>query len=310
MDTIQRAVLFAAEKHKEQFRKGTNIPYIVHPLGVMEILTHAGASNDAIVAGILHDILEDTDTTYDELAKNFGTRIADIVKFCTEPDKSLPWEERKFTTFEKLKKCKDEECLAVFFADKIHNFQSLHRDWIELGFGVWSRFNRNSESQMWYYGRIYKFARSNASKCGVVVRHLMYDFWWEYDKMTQQLQEYVDGDFDRKCAGIDREDYTPNVGEFAGTTPWERAIGKQEIAKKHEHEKKTISKTLKRYNKLASERSRYIISNTKEDKIVRKMQELKAQFTAQDWDDLIYSCPVFMRPMIAQQRDKYFSREK
>ena len=63
---IHNAIIFASIKHQNQKRKGTNLPYIVHPMEVMQILTENGCSENVIVAGILHDTLEDTDTTPQE----------------------------------------------------------------------------------------------------------------------------------------------------------------------------------------------------------------------------------------------------
>lgn len=94
---ILKAFNFAAQKHTDQRRKGPRAePYINHPAEVAWMLTqHVGANRvDVIVAGILHDTIEDTDTTYDELVREFGQNIADIVMECTD-DKSLPKEERK-----------------------------------------------------------------------------------------------------------------------------------------------------------------------------------------------------------------------
>ena len=89
------ALQFATNAHSGQFRKGTKIPYIVHPVTVMQTLIEYGASDDAVMAGILHDTLEDTPTTVADLEQNFGKRITHLVIGASEMDKSLSWEERK-----------------------------------------------------------------------------------------------------------------------------------------------------------------------------------------------------------------------
>ena len=77
--TIHDAIIFAAKKHQNQKRKGTNLPYIVHPMEVMQILTENGCNENVIVAGILHDTLEDTDTKPEEIEAEFGKDILELV---------------------------------------------------------------------------------------------------------------------------------------------------------------------------------------------------------------------------------------
>ena len=103
---IHKAIEFAAIRHKDQKRKGTELPYIVHPMEVMQILTENGCDEIVIVAGILHDTIEDTETTYDDILENFGKEIADIVASESE-DKSKSWKERKQTTIDRLTECRE-----------------------------------------------------------------------------------------------------------------------------------------------------------------------------------------------------------
>ena len=100
---INNAIDVAMRAHQNQFRKGTAIPYVTHPLAVGIILAKAGCADEVIVAGILHDTVEDTPMTLDNLRDLFGEKVADIVKGASEPDKSLPWEDRKRHTLNFLK---------------------------------------------------------------------------------------------------------------------------------------------------------------------------------------------------------------
>lgn len=84
-------------------RKGTDIPYISHPCAVGMILQKAGCSEEVVIAGILHDTLEDTETTERDLLDRFGPVVLEIVKGCSEPDKGASWEERKQHTLDELK---------------------------------------------------------------------------------------------------------------------------------------------------------------------------------------------------------------
>ena len=114
---IHNAIIFASIKHQNQKRKGTNLPYIVHPMEVMQILTENGCSENVIVAGILHDTLEDTDTTPQEIEKEFGKDILAIVQSESE-DKSKTWKERKQHTIDCLK-TDSLETKLVCCADKL-----------------------------------------------------------------------------------------------------------------------------------------------------------------------------------------------
>lgn len=150
-NNIFEAIHFAAIAHSGQFRKGTKIPYIVHPVDVMQTLIKFGASDDAAIAGVLHDTLEDTKTTEQELFDNFGKHITRLVIGASEPDKGLTWEERKVHTLETLSRTTDTEQLMVICADKLSNLASIKADLLVSGDSVWKRFNRGYEKQKWYY---------------------------------------------------------------------------------------------------------------------------------------------------------------
>lgn len=155
MDVIEQAINFAARAHRNQNRKSTDIPYITHPFAVGMLLQKAKCCDDVIAAGILHDTLEDTSTTKEELEKQFGTRITNLVIAASENDKSLPWEMRKQHTIDHLKTAY-LEVIQVITADKLHNLSSIRADIEQFGDETWSRFNRGKSDQHWYYGSIVK----------------------------------------------------------------------------------------------------------------------------------------------------------
>jgi (p)ppGpp synthase/HD superfamily hydrolase len=150
MTAIFDAIEVAARAHRGQCRKGTKIPYIVHPLAVAKILIDAGCPEDVVVAGILHDTVEDTPLSLDEIRHTFGEAVARIVEGATEPDKSKPWEERKAHTIEFLKTT-PEAVLLVSCADKIENLEAIREDRERVGEEVWARFRRGRDQQAWYY---------------------------------------------------------------------------------------------------------------------------------------------------------------
>jgi len=128
MSLLQTA-LFAAKKHSWQRRKdSTGAPYIEHPLEVAALIESVGQINDLPIlqAALLHDTLEDTDTTYDELVRTFGAEVADIVREVTD-DKSLPKDERKRLQIVHAPH-KSRAAKTVKLADKLHNLRSLQHD--------------------------------------------------------------------------------------------------------------------------------------------------------------------------------------
>ena len=149
---IEEAIEVAAQAHNGQYRKGTHTPYISHPYAVGLILMSEGCSEEVIIAGILHDTVEDTDLTLDCIKRSFGQSIAEIVDGCSE-DKSLRWRERKTDRIEALKTASTEVCL-VTSADKLHNLRTVISEYDEIGDVVWERFHGGIEAQAWYYRSI------------------------------------------------------------------------------------------------------------------------------------------------------------
>jgi (p)ppGpp synthase/HD superfamily hydrolase len=162
MTLIDHAIAFSAKAHDGQYRKATDVPYIYHPFAVGMILMQAGCSEEIIAAGILHDVVEDTDVSLEVLTIEFGQTIADIVAGCSEPDKSLPWKERKEHTIDYLKTA-PFEIKVVAAADKLHNIRSIQEDQKLLGEDVWTRFNKGKEDQSWYYHELVKSLREGSS---------------------------------------------------------------------------------------------------------------------------------------------------
>jgi (p)ppGpp synthase/HD superfamily hydrolase len=153
MSIVEKALQVASKSHRKQCRKNTDIPYITHPVTVGMMLMKAGYDEEIIAAGILHDTVEDTDLTLNDIEREFGSRIARIVEGCSEPNKSLPWKERKEHTIEFLKTA-PKEIRVVACADKLHNIRSIVKDYEQQGDAVWDRFNAGKEHQAWYYKNI------------------------------------------------------------------------------------------------------------------------------------------------------------
>lgn len=149
---IEKAINFATLKHQEQKRKGSALPYIVHPMQVMHILTENRCSQNVVVAGILHDTLEDTQTTYAELVQEFGAEVANLVQKHSE-DKSKSWMERKLHTINEITAMSLEE-KQVLCADKLANLNTMATDIACIGEKLWEKFNADKEHVKWYYSSI------------------------------------------------------------------------------------------------------------------------------------------------------------
>jgi hypothetical protein len=147
---ISKAIETALEAHEGESRKGTEIPYVTHPLAVGIILAKAGCTDDVIAAGILHDTVENTGITLDDVRVKCGAKVAGIVQGCSEPDRGASWEERKQHTIDFLKST-SKEIKFVALADKLHNISSMAADYQKVGERLWDRFNALEEEQKWYY---------------------------------------------------------------------------------------------------------------------------------------------------------------
>ncbi len=150
MKRIIEAIELAASAHQEQKRKVSKIPYISHPLAVGMILQELNCSEDVIIAGILHDSIEDTQLRFNEIEDKFGSNVAKLVLGVTE-DKSIPeWEIRKKNYIENLQH-EPLEILMISAADKYHNLFALSKDKQLQGEDIWKNFKRGKKEQFWYY---------------------------------------------------------------------------------------------------------------------------------------------------------------
>ncbi len=147
---IFHAIQFASAAHAGQYRKGTRIPYLIHPLRVAAILLESGCAEDLAVAAVLHDTVEDCFVSLDQIRRLFGPRIAELVAGASEPDKTLPWEDRKQHTIDFLQTAGDDQ-LLVCLADKLDNIRSIREDLALHGELAWLRFRRGRDKQRWYY---------------------------------------------------------------------------------------------------------------------------------------------------------------
>jgi (p)ppGpp synthase/HD superfamily hydrolase len=154
---FEDAFLYAAEVHKTQPRKGTEIPYISHLMAVAGIVLENGGDEDIAIAALLHDVIEDGggDAARKKIRRRFGQRVADIVDECTDAEviPKPPWRPRKEAYIAHLKHASPSARL-VSAADKLHNARAIVSDYRVVGEALWKRFNAGREDILWYYGSL------------------------------------------------------------------------------------------------------------------------------------------------------------
>jgi len=154
---IQKAILFSIQTHEldqKQKRKGKDIPYISHPLTVGLILARAQASEDVIIAGILHDTIEDSTeskrVTRKIIEDNFGKNVAELVLSVTEENKNLSWKERKAEALAHIENFSNDSILLKS-ADLISNVSEIIDDHNKDGDKIFTRFSSSKEATIKVY---------------------------------------------------------------------------------------------------------------------------------------------------------------
>jgi (p)ppGpp synthase/HD superfamily hydrolase len=160
---FDRAVRYANRIHADQTRKGTDVPYMTHLLGVASLVLENGAqSEEEVIGALLHDAAEDQGgrPRLEDIREQFGEQVAHIVDACTDSYESPkpPWRERKeaYVTHvrERVEPGGDEPALRVSLADKLHNARAILADVRESGDAVFERFNGKKDGTIWYYAAL------------------------------------------------------------------------------------------------------------------------------------------------------------
>ena len=153
---LDKAIMLAPKAHEGQFRKGTQIPYILHPMEAAAIVSTMTTDPEIIASAVLHDTVEDTATTIDDIHKMFGDRVAFLVGAETENKREnlsalSTWKIRKQETLDHLKNA-PLDVKMITLGDKLSNIRSIYRDYNTIGDMVWQRFNQKDKNEhYWYY---------------------------------------------------------------------------------------------------------------------------------------------------------------
>jgi (p)ppGpp synthase/HD superfamily hydrolase len=189
---FEQAFSWAARAHAGQLRKGTNIPYIAHLMGVASLVLDAGGDEDLAIAGLLHDIAEDCGGTpmLDEVRARFGNRVANVVDRCTDTfeNPKPEWEKRKREYLDHLRSA-DYDTRLVSTADKLHNARAILADYLRDGIRVFDRFAGKREGTLWYY-------RAVAAELGRAERNPLTGL---LERTVRELDALVESEVRLKC---------------------------------------------------------------------------------------------------------------
>lgn len=153
-DKELEAISLATIAHKDQVGKIGKEPYILHPFAVATIIKDYSNDDTLVIAGLLHDVIEDCPNySLEEIEAQFGSDVANIIKYVTELPKTNSWYIRKKDSIKKKKKA-PYSAKVVYAADKIHNLTCLIKDYQEKENDLWSYFNSEKEEILWYYENI------------------------------------------------------------------------------------------------------------------------------------------------------------
>ena len=152
---LDRAIVFAVRAHRNVERKGKGFPYIVHPMEAMSIVATMTNDQELLAAAALHDVLEDTDTTVDDLQREFGERVALLVEaesdIRIEGSRTDSWHQRKQAAIDRLALA-SRDAKTVALGDKLSNMRAIARDYARQGDALWNLFNvKDRKEHEWHY---------------------------------------------------------------------------------------------------------------------------------------------------------------
>ncbi len=155
-DLFDRAAVFAIRAHHNTERRGKGFPYIIHPMEAVEIVATITTDPELLAAAALHDTIEDTDVTVDQIRAEFGERIANLVhaesdQFTEGVSEEDSWHDRKQAAIDRLAAA-PHDAKIVAMGDKLSNMRAIWRDYQTKGDALWSIFHvKDKASHEWHY---------------------------------------------------------------------------------------------------------------------------------------------------------------
>ncbi len=150
---LYRAINKATWAHRNQKRKGSDLPFIVHPYSVMSIASYVTDNEDILIACLLHDVIEDVPEEYSkaQIVEDFGQKVLDLVLDVTKDEQAGDWREKCDKYLYHIEFMASDDAVIVSCADKIHNLISILDDYKIHKDELWKRFNSGKEDQYWWY---------------------------------------------------------------------------------------------------------------------------------------------------------------
>lgn len=164
-DDVWRAMNFAAAAHEHQIRKMSGSHYIVHPYGVLEIVRTVTDDVEVQMAAILHDTVEDTDTTLEDIAREFTPRTASLVRGVTKDDSIEGWRDRNQDYLDFLGAKAEDGSVIIALADKIHNISDMIESFGLYGDAMWDKFSAKGNDQVWWYTSVLAIGKNRLPDC-------------------------------------------------------------------------------------------------------------------------------------------------
>ena len=155
-DLLDRAIVFAVHAHHNTERRGKGFPYIVHPMEAVEVVASITPDQELLAAAALHDTIEDTDVTVDDIRREFGDRVAELVhaesdQFTEGVSEEDSWHDRKQAAIDRLRNA-SHDAKIVAMGDKLSNMRAIWRDYQTKGDELWNIFHvKDKASHEWHY---------------------------------------------------------------------------------------------------------------------------------------------------------------
>jgi (p)ppGpp synthase/HD superfamily hydrolase len=184
---VDRALVRAGHWHAQQRRRSTDVPYVAHLWGVASLVAEMGGTEDEIIAGLLHDAVEDQGglPILRQIEEEFGSEVARVVLACSDTTESPkpPWQARKEAYLHRLRQA-DRSVVRVSLADKIHNARSLVMDLRESGLDALEKFSGKKDGTLWYYREVTAILLEQANNT------------WSHElaRLTHEMHRLVEGD--------------------------------------------------------------------------------------------------------------------
>ena len=153
---LDRAIIFAVRAHAGTERRGKGFPYIVHPMEAVEIVATMTPDQELLAAAALHDVVEDTDVTTEQIREEFGDRVASFVAAESDephqrPDSVENWRMRKQAAIDRIA-CASHDAKMVALGDKLSNMRAIARDYAQQGDQLWNLFHaKDRKDHEWHY---------------------------------------------------------------------------------------------------------------------------------------------------------------